>query len=53
MALVASSTLASISAPPLTAASATQWRRCSSSSWSAKDWSAFVLAETWVSMSMQ
>lgn len=53
IAFVASSTLASISSPPLTAASATQCRRCSSRSWRAKDWSAFVDAETWVSMSMQ
>ena len=53
IAFVASSTFASISSPPLTAASATQWRRCSSSSWRAKDCRALVEAETWVSMSMQ
>ena len=53
IAFVASSTFASISSPPLTAASATQCRRCSSSSWSAKDCRALVDAETWVSMSMQ
>src|ERR1044072_6099301 len=46
IAFVASSTLASISSPPLSAASATQWRRCSSRSWSAKDCRALVEAET-------
>lgn len=53
IAFVASATFASTSSPPLTAASATQWRRCSSSSWRAKDCRALVEAETWVSMSMQ
>src|SRR5918998_6327650 len=49
----ASLTLVPASAPPWAAASTTQVDMCSSSRASAKDCSALVAAETWVSTSMQ
>src|SRR3954468_8569931 len=53
MASEASRTFSSASRPPEAAASTRQWLMCSSSRPSATDWSAFVIADTWVRMSMQ
>src|SRR6185312_17286221 len=53
MASAASRTFSSASGPPAWAAETTQWDRCSSSRPRATDCSAFVIAETWVRMSMQ
>src|SRR3954463_11426385 len=53
MASAASRTFSSASGPPAWAAETTQWLRCSSSRPRATDCSAFVIAETWVRMSMQ
>ncbi len=53
MAALASRTFASASTPPSSIAAVTQCARCSSRRDSAKDSKALVVADTWVSTSMQ